>query len=174
MRTAAAALLALVLALAPTVSPLGAQEAPPSLLQPAPDTLELRAQDAGARAARRTPAAGWFWTGFLAGLPAGPGALAAVEGAHDNGLAAATVLGAGASFGVAAAAANSRVRLSSEQRALLADADSTYAESYRRAYTDAVRSKRMNRALVGSAAGAATGAAALYALLCLAFCGAYT
>jgi hypothetical protein len=129
---------------------------------------------AGARAAQDRGAAGWFWGGFAAGVPAGPGALTILAGGHGRGLAPYTIAGMGASLGVTTAAGRSRVTLSPEQDSLLAGSDSLYAESYRRAFTDAVRRKRTERAALGSVAGVTAGAVALYALICLAFCGAYT
>ena len=162
--------LALLVVAAPLPAQHGASSAPP----PAPDSLSGDGYAAGARAAQHRGAAAWFWGGFVAGVPAGPGALAILAGGHGRGLAPYVIAGVGGSVGVTAAAGRSRVTLSPEQNALLAGSDSLYAESYRRAFTDAVRRRRTERAVLGSVAGVTAGAAALYGLLCLAFCGAYT
>jgi hypothetical protein len=162
----------LALALLVVAVPLPAQHGASPAQPPAPDSLYGYA--AGARAAQQRGAAGWFWGGFVVGAPAGPGALAILLGGNGRGLAPYTIAGVGASLGVAAAARRSRVTLSPEQDALLAGSDSLYAESYRRAFTDAVRRRRAERAALGSVVGVTAGAAALYALVCLAFCGAHT
>ncbi|HEX8276674.1 MAG TPA: hypothetical protein VF615_28805 [Longimicrobiaceae bacterium] len=167
LRTLLAAALLLV------AVPLPAQHGAPAAPPPAPDSLSWDGYSAGARAAKQRGAAGWFWGGFVAGIPAGPGAVAVLSG-EGGGLAQYLIASVGASAGVSAAARRSRVTLSPEQDALLAGSDSVYAESYRRAFTDGVRRKRAEGAIIGSVAGATVGAAALYALVCLAFCGEHT
>lgn len=164
----------LALAFLAAAAPLPAQHAASSAPPQAADSLSRDGHAAGARAAQHRGAAGWFWGGFVAGVPAGPGVLAILLGGEGGGLVPYTIAGVGASVGITAAAGRSRVMLSPEQDALLAGSDSLYAASYRRAFTDAVRRRRTGRAVVGSVAGVTAGAAALYALLCLAFCGEYT
>lgn len=163
----------LALALLLVAVPLPAQHGAPSAPPPAPDSLSWAGYSAGARAAQQRGSAGWFWGGFIAGVPAAPGAIAILSG-EGGGLVPYTIAGVGAAVGLTAAARRSRVTLSPEQDALLAGSDSLYAESYRRAFTDAVRRRRSEGVIIGSVAGATVGAAALYALLCLAYCGAHT
>jgi hypothetical protein len=164
----------LALALLVAAVPLPAQQNASSAPPPPADSLSRDGYAAGARAAQQRGAAGWFWGGFVAGVPAGPGVLSFLLGGDGSGLVPYTIGGLGASVGITAAAARSHVTLSPEQNALLTGSDSLYAASYRRAFTDSVRRRRTGRAAVGSVAGVTAGAAALYALVCLAFCGEFT
>ncbi len=110
--------LALLVAAAPLPAQHGASSAPP------PDSVSWDGYAAGARAAQQRSAAGWFWGGFAAGAPAGPGALAILAGGNGRELARYTIASVGASLGITAAAGRSRVTLSPEQDALLAGSDS--------------------------------------------------